>query len=283
MKESLLKKESIMSRPLWFVDLVKKSFPSRFLMAKMSNLPGFKQVIDMSLFAGDDIIYLPKDKVIQINQPIERPSDVMLPSAVVEHFIEESSHHWIMNYCICRESSGCEDYPRDFGCLFLGEAVQKINPELGRRVEKAEALDHLQRSQEAGLVNLIGRNKLDTVWLGANPGHKLLTICHCCPCCCLWKVLPTIAPSIGDKVTKMPGVVLTVTEACKGCKLCIRNVCFVDAIQMDGKTAIIDQAQCRGCGRCVEICPLDAIELTITDEAFMDRAIERISPLVDLS
>jgi Fe-S-cluster-containing hydrogenase component 2 len=60
-------------------------------------------------------------------------------------------------------------------------------------------------------------------------------------------------------------------------------VCFVDAIQMEEGRAVIDVEACRGCGRCVEACPLDAIELTISDDRFVESTIRRISPLVDLT
>jgi hypothetical protein len=77
-----------------------------------------------------------------------------------------------MNSCICREAERCEDYPIDLGCLFLGEAALGINPQLGRRVTKEKALQHVRRCREAGLVHLIGRNKLDTMWLGVGPGDR---------------------------------------------------------------------------------------------------------------
>lgn len=272
-----------MARPLWLVELIKKTFGSRFTLARLTKAPVVGSVIDTMLFGGDDIIYLPRDNVIRIDQALEKPPDVVLPSAVVEHFIEEAHHHLIMNFCICRASNDCQEYPTEYGCIFLGEAVHKIHPKLGRLVDKQEALDHLHRCQEAGLVHLIGRNKLDTAWLGATPGNKLLTICNCCPCCCLWKMLPDVDAAIAGKITAMPGVSVTVTDACKGCKLCTRDVCFVGAIQMEGKRAVIDSSLCRGCGRCVECCPLDAIELHISDASFVEASIARISPLVDLS
>jgi Pyruvate/2-oxoacid:ferredoxin oxidoreductase delta subunit len=273
-----------MSRPLWFVELVKKSFPARFFLARLTHVPGFRQLIDRLLFHEDDIIYLPRDHTvrIEINEPIATRSDVVVPSAVLEHFIDEAEYHWVMNFCICRAADGCESYPIEYGCLFLGEAVEQINPALGRRVTRQEAREHVQRCREAGLVHLVGRNKLDTMWLGAVPGHKLLTICNCCPCCCLWRVLPHIHDTIGNKVTRMPGVSVTVNDACKGCKLCTRDVCFVDAIRMEGKQAVIDQNRCRGCGRCVDVCPLDAIDLTVPDTTFVDASVGRIAPLVDL-
>lgn len=271
-----------MARPLWFVNLVKKCFPGRFFLARLTKVPAIGRVIDHGLFEGDDIIYLPKDSVIQVNEPVAPPEEMVLPSRLLEHFIHQATHHWIMNFCICRAASGCRDYPIDLGCLFLGEAVLGINPELGRLATKEEALAHVRRCRDAGLVHMIGRNKLDTVWLGVEPGHKLLTICNCCPCCCLWKMIPEIDPSIGRKITRMPTVSVSVTEACVGCRLCAEGVCFVDAIRMDGELAVIGGA-CRGCGRCVEICPVDAIELSFDERLSVRESIERLSPLIDLS
>jgi len=91
------------------------------------------------------------------------------------------------------------------------EAASRIDPRLGRPVTREEAHAHVRRAGEAGLVHVIGRNKLDAVWLDAWPGEKLLTVCNCCPCCCLWKMLPNLADGIGAKVTKMEGVELAVT------------------------------------------------------------------------
>jgi ferredoxin len=245
-------------------------------------VPIFGGVVDRWLFGGDHLVYLPRDQVIPINEPVELPGDMILPSQIVEHFIEEASTHWIMNDCLCRDGNGCEDYAIDLGCLFLGEAAMGINPRLGRQVTREEALEHVRRCREAGLVHLVGRNKLDTIWLGVGPGEKLLTICNCCPCCCLWGVLPHIAPQIGAKVTRMPGVTISVNGRCVGCGTCTQDVCFVDAIRLVGQRAAIGEA-CRGCGRCVEICPEQAIEISVENGGFVAESVSRIAPLVDVS
>ncbi|TFG31925.1 4Fe-4S ferredoxin, partial [Candidatus Thorarchaeota archaeon] len=262
-----------MARPLWFVTLLKKTFPNRRFIAKATKVPLLGRLVDKMLFEGDNIMYLPKDTVAQktilIGKSLDRPEEAALPSEVIHHFIEKANHHWIMNFCICRDASKCEDYPIDYGCLFLGEAVQGINPKLGRLVSKEEAHEYVKKCREAGLVHLIGRNKLDASWLGVSPGDKLLSICNCCPCCCLWKVLPDMNPEIGRKVTKMPGIDVRVTDACIGCGTCTEeNVCFVDAISLVDDKAVIS-AECRGCGRCVEVCPNDAIELIIDKSKFI--------------
>lgn len=270
-----------MSQPIWFVKLLERLFPQRFRLARLTRIPIVDKITARLLFEGDDIIYLPQDRVIPVNQALKNPGEMVLPSQVVEHFIEKAAYHWIMDFCICRDSAKCEDYPIDLGCLFLGEAVLGINPKLGRRVTKAEALEHVRRCREAGLVHLIGRNKLDTVWLGIGPGDKLLTICNCCPCCCLWRVLPHIAPQIGAKTARMPGVRVTVTERCVGCGTCI-DVCFVDAIRLVNGRAVKSD-ECRGCGRCVDVCPQQAIEITIANDQYVEESISRLSSLVDVS
>jgi ferredoxin len=274
-----------MARPLWFVELLKKTFPNRGLIAKMTNVPLIGSIVDKMLFQGDDIMYLPKDnvvqKTIQINKALEKPIDTALPSAVVHHFIEKANYHWIMNFCICRDASKCKDYPIDYGCLFLGEAVLDINPQLGRRVTKKEAHEYARKCRDAGLVHLIGRNKLDASWLNVSPGEKLLTICNCCPCCCLWKMLPELNPEISRKITKMPGVDVRVTDACVGCGTCTEGVCFVDAITLvDGRAKI--GAECRACGRCIDICPNDAIELILEHDGIVEESIQRVDSVVDV-
>jgi ferredoxin len=245
-------------------------------------LPLIGGIIEKWFFDGDGLIFLPQDRVIQINQPLDLPGEMVLPSQVVEYFIEQASARWIMNTCLCRDAKQCQDYPIELGCLFLGEAADGINPKLGRPVSKEEALAHVQRCRQAGLVHLIGRNKLDTVWLGVGPGDRLLTICNCGPCCCLWHVLPYTASHIGAKIMRMPGVSVVVNDGCVGCGVCAQGLCFVNAIELVDGRAVVSEA-CRGCGRCVDACPEGAIGITIEHGTFVQESITRIGALVDVS
>ncbi len=270
-----------MSSPLWFVRLLKKTFPQRFLLAKLTRWPVLGALLDRWLFGGDDIVFLPKDRVVAVGEGVEPGENVVLPSGIVEYFIDRAEHLWIMDTCICREATGCREYPAELGCLFMGEASMGINPRLGRPVSREEAREHLRKCREAGLFQLIGRNKLDTVWLHVRPGDRLLTVCNCCPCCCLWRMLPLLSGRIAEKVHRMPGVEMRVTERCEGCGVCAGGTCFVDAIRLEGGRAVIGE-DCRGCGHCVEACPNGAIELRVTDTAFLESMVRRISSLVDV-
>ena len=271
-----------MSAPVWLANLIKKAFPYRKKIAHLSRIPIIATLMDKTIFNGDDMMYLPKDRVV-IQQSIEQPGSTVLPSAIVDHFIEKASYRWIMNTCICREGDDCQEYPHDLGCVFLGEAVLTINPKMGRLATSEEALAHVHRARALGMVNLIGRDRIDNLWMGAHPFGKLMTICNCCPCCCLFRVIPALDPINRAKITRMPGVRVWVdTSRCAGCGKCAGGMCFVEAIHMENGKAVISD-ECRGCGRCVEACPRNAIQLTIEDTGFLQKQIARISGLVDVS
>lgn len=271
----------LMGHPRWVVNFIEKAFPLQGVLARIANLPIIGSLAEVAFFRGDKIIYLPKDGTIRLNGSIPAPEDVVLPSQVVDQFIERASDHWVMDFCLCREGNHCQAYPKDYGCIFLGKAVRGIHPQLGRRVAKSEALAHARRCREAGLVQLVGRSKADTLWLGTGPGTQLLTICNCCSCCCLWNLLPQLGPAIGRQVVRMPGVHVNVTHDCTGCGLCLDGVCFTGAISLKNGRAVITEA-CRGCGRCVELCPQEAIALTMTDPGFIQKTVGEISLLVDI-
>jgi ferredoxin len=276
-----------------YTKLIKKSFHRRFMMAKMTKVPVVGQAMEYAFFEDDDIIILPKEEVAKeslrtskiIHLNIEaQPENIVLPSQVIEHFIRKSKYVYIMNKCMCRDANHCFNYPSTLGCIFLGKGVLKIPEGMGKLVKSDEAIEHLRKCREAGLVHLIGRDKIDAVWLGTGAKENLLSICSCCECCCLWKMVPNLNSSINATINRMPGVsVIIDTNKCRGCAACVKKkVCYVQAISIREGKARIDDGLCKGCGRCVQFCPEKAIELEIGDSEFMRRTIERIDPLVDV-
>ena len=271
-----------MSSPYFIRKIINLTFSGRFMLSRLSHYGLAGKVIDYLLFKDDDILYLPRDTTIPVDRDLDRPADMVLPSQILDRIINKAAHHWIMDFCICRESSGCKDYPIEMGCLFMGEAAMDINPKFGRPVSAEQAREHVRQCRDAGLVHLVGRNKLDSVWLNVKPAEKLFTVCNCCPCCCFWRLLPDITPDIGSKLTRMPGIELRVTRDCVGCGTCTEDICFVNAIRLQEGKAFIDDT-CRGCGRCVDVCPNQAIELVVTHEQFLSHTLGRLTEAVDLS
>ncbi|MDW5562693.1 MAG: 4Fe-4S binding protein [Methanomassiliicoccus sp.] len=270
--------------------IIKGMFKHRFLMAHTTRVPALGRAVEFAFFDKDEMIYLPRDsavtaartRTIELGTELGR-TDMVLPSQVIEHFLRRSKYIFIMNRCTCRDSNRCEHYPHELGCVFLGAGVTKILPEMGRMVTADEAIEHMRMAREKGLVHLIGRNKIDSIWLNTGPKEDLLSICNCCECCCLWKMLPQLSDSISNGVSKMPGVRVMVTDRCSGCERCIREeICFVRAVSLANGRASIDQTMCRGCGRCVELCPSKAIELEIDIPDYVERSVQAINPLVDI-
>ncbi len=270
------------------VIIIKLTFNSRFFLAKTCRkVPPLAKLVDKLFFEGDDIQVLPRDAAIkssseiEINKSIQVPENTALPSDVLKEMIMKSKYHFIMNSCICRVSNDCKDYSQDLGCLFLGKGSKRISTNLGRAVTKLEALKHVDKCQEAGLVNIIGRNKIDSVWLNTGPKEELLSICSCCPCCCLWKMTPQLPDELGNSIYPMIGVEIDYNEdLCTGCGNC-REVCFILAIEILEDKADIDMEKCRICGRCAEICSKRAIKIRMDDYA-IQRSVERVKPLVDV-
>lgn len=272
-----------MATPYGIRKLINKIYGTRFFWSRMTRYRVIGWIVERLFFKNDDVIFLPRDSVIAINETVDAPASIPVPSGIVDHFIKKAASVWIMDFCICRDSEGCRDYPVEYGCIFLGEAADGINPRFGRRATAEEAMAHARRCREAGLVHMIGRNRIDTIWLNLGPPGKLMTICNCCPCCCLWQTLPHMHPDISRKMFRMPGIHMEVGQNCTGCGVCTNEDCFVDAIRMIDDRAVIDQSQCRGCGRCASLCPQAAISVVIENKAFMENAIRQISKSVDVT
>ena len=106
-----------MAKPLWYVNLIKRAFPKRRFLAKLTKAPLLGRLVDKMLFEGDDVMYLPKDSVaqmtIQIGKKLDRPEEAVLPSEIVHHFIEKANYHSVLIYTL--------SYPKNpsFSKIFL--------------------------------------------------------------------------------------------------------------------------------------------------------------------
>ena len=265
-----------MGRSLWQVKLIKKMWPTRYASAKVARIEPIGTLMVQSLFKGDQMTQIP------INQNIEgAEQSVALPFSILEQFVREASVRVIMHECICRDNNHCKDYPIQTGCVFLGEAARGINPKLGKQAGVEETLGHIKDAMGAGLVPFTGRNKLDTLWLGIGPGERLLTICLCCPCCCLYSVYPHLPAHMRKSVVRLEGLEVKVTSDCVGCGRC-ETVCLSQAIHVEGLQAVIQDEKCNGCGRCASECPNEAIQLVLTRRDAVEACKKRIRATVNV-
>jgi ferredoxin len=109
----------------------------------------------------------------------------------------------------------------------------------------------------------------DLVQFGENVRERVGFICNCCGCCCeamlAAKRFAMLAPV--HTTNYLPVIE---TEACNGCGKCV-DVCPVEAMELVSashpvkkrrRKARVDEALCLGCGVCVRHCPEQGIRLT---------------------
>ncbi len=219
------------------------------------------------------ITYLP------INETL-RSQSIPMPAEVIAAYIEQSPYHVIMNRCLCRTARDCQDHPLNIGCLFMGESALQMPPQISRRVDAPEALRHLEKALDAGLVPLVGKVRFDNFAFLIPDEKKLLSVCFCCPCCCMMAYYRHIPPDQLDTIfPRLEGLTIEVTDDCRGCGTCAQN-CFVKAITMENGKAV-HSAACRGCGRCARFCPNQAVRITLTNPDYQEDVLRRINDRVD--
>jgi ferredoxin len=204
-------------------------------------------------FRGDRANYIP------VGIDLLRPESAILPGAAVRRAIAAAGFRFVLHRCLCRSLEPCRKYPRDIGCLFLGEGAREIDPALGREATTEEALAHYERAAELGLVPMAGRLRWDALWLGVKNANRLTTICFCCECCCYFKIYRLLPPEAAAGLRRLEGLEIRVEPLCDGCGLCL-DVCFVGAMRLENGKAVSGE-DCRGCARCARACPKKAVKV----------------------
>jgi len=245
-------------------------------LARLSNLPGIRQAGRKLLFAdGTNLSYIP------INEGLNVPPGVVAPTGIVEHFIREACHHVIIRRCPCRSANGCREYDPGFGCTFLGSGARQVDEGIARHVTMEESLAHFREATRLGLVTAIGSFKADAIALGVKDSGRLMTVCHCCPCCCVSTGLHLAEPRARGVMVKLEGVEVEVGDGCTACGACV-EACIFRQMRLDGDRAVVGP-ECKGCGRCASACRQGVITISIDNPAYVEECIARIGSAVDVT
>lgn len=190
------------------------------------------------------------------------------------HIVEEAEYIGL-GTCYCRHKMLHAGHPCEINapldvCLTFGNVARSLAEHGGyaRLIDKAEAMDALERSYDHNLVQ-IGENVRE------NPAF----ICNCCGCCC--EALQAARRFSPMQPVATTNYIPTVKEeTCVGCGKC-EKACPIFAISVKEmameaasesssesqgagkkkKKAVVDTEICLGCGVCARNCPTKAIEL----------------------
>ncbi len=193
----------------------------------------------------------PSTRVIPVDRKIEAGSRIHTYSQVLSYI--DQFEPIAVATCYCRHQARLIDESDHCGapdevCLQFGAGARfVIDRNMGREIDKDEAREILQRSEEAGLVHSTV-NRQDIDWL-----------CNCCSCHCvlLKTALATPKPGLFMNSGYRPRVD---ADLCTACGLCVER-CPASALSLEADTPDLDLDRCIGCGVCATGCPEEAVTL----------------------
>lgn len=250
-----------MGRPAWQIRIITAFWPWRRFLAGMVGWPLLGRGLGY-FFRGDRAHFIPVGKSLEVAE------SRALPGRRVEELIIASPFRFLLFRCPCRSLEHCGRYPAEIGCLFLGEGAREIDSAIGRAATVEEALSHHREALARGLIPMVGKLRWDSIWLGVQRADRLLTICHCCECCCYFKLYRHLPPEVAGSLRKLEGLEVRVEEGCDGCGVCVEG-CFIGAMSLREGKAVVG-GQCRGCGRCAVVCPKKAVRVFAPNSGPLD-------------
>ena len=167
----------------------------------------------------------------------------------------EEARSFVVRDCICRKERGLAGKP----CRHPAETCLQFSRQegafdrftyAGRVIDRREALQLLERTEEAGLVHAT-----------YNFREEHAFVCNCCSCCCgfLRGVREFQAPFV---LARSNFIASVDEDRCAGCGRCSGDRCPMGAIRLGERCAEVSAERCIGCGVCAPVCRKLALRLT---------------------
>jgi NAD-dependent dihydropyrimidine dehydrogenase PreA subunit len=178
----------------------------------------------------------------------------LLPAEDLDIILDKATKFAVV-HCPCRRIARRCDFPVEV-CLQINRAAEyAIARGTSRELTRKEAMEVLERSEEAGLVHTV-----------LNQFEVTAIICNCCNDCCIG-LYPLIKHGdLGQGIAKSRFLAEVDRIACTGCQVCVERCPFelIEMIKVLGQKKLkarIDPEKCLGCGVCAVECKAGAIKL----------------------
>ncbi len=245
-----------------FLDVAKGVRYGNFMMTRLYQKKWYQRMMDKAFGPVEK----PKiqSRVIPLNAKVNKAKNAVMPYQLIDDFIDNAGFVMILDECLCRKGMGCKDYPIDFGCIMLGEGARTmLQHNHGREVNAEEAKKRVREAEKLGLVPFAAHAKAEEQVMGIPKEHyhRFIELCFCCPCCCIaMKNLKYYTPDIKKHNFVNVAFIAKALPDCKGCNKCV-EACPADAIKINGNKVWVKEDECIGCGICQYTCKHDAIQL----------------------
>jgi len=207
----------------------------------------------------------PFGRVVPVNESIT-PEMKILVYEEVEKIIEEASAITLAD-CLCRTNK-----------RMVGEGCDAPSDEICILLDSwadfyAENGLGRRVSKEEAKDALMRAEKSGLVHSTFNVQNGSLFICNCCGCCCA-QLRGITQLGLPTAVAKSNFIANISEDDCVGCGECV-DLCQIKAIELDDDIAKLIEGRCIGCGVCASSCPNEAIS--------MIRRAEEIVPPEDIN
>lgn len=195
---------------------------------------------------------LPQMRTIPINEsiPVERSI------ATYDHIrslVAEAPGPFVALKCICRQSKTLNGKP----CTMTSRLDTCLG--MNHAAEMVLRRQHGRELTRDQTFTMLAENERDGLVLQPANAQKPDFICSCCGCCCGLLSIQKRLPHPLDFWTSNYYAAVD-AQLCKGCGKCVPR-CQVNALKTQGKKQAvhIDRNRCIGCGLCVPSCPTKAL------------------------
>jgi Pyruvate/2-oxoacid:ferredoxin oxidoreductase delta subunit len=196
-------------------------------------------------------------RIVPVEEEIEDvPVDKIMPHEEVSKIVDKFEDIAVA-YCYCRHSNDLLDEPCKVtderkNCFLLGKSAQfAIEHQFADKISKKEAKKIISKASDEGLVH-----KAFHIHLNTELDEE--AICNCCSCCC--GIFQMYSNGVSPYHCFTNYLANVIDENCVGCGTCI-DLCPMDTIELVDTIAKVDESKCIGCGICAHHCPDKAIEL----------------------
>jgi ferredoxin len=178
----------------------------------------------------------------------------VLPYPIARDILLNAPPKITLYNCGCRLARKKHCEPTDV-CIWIGDTFADFMLEHhhkeGRAISQQEAIEILSAEHELGHVH--------TAWFKDANLDRFYVICNCCPRCCGGI---EVMNKFEIPMLNSSGYVANIDESlCELCGKCV-DLCPFNALKIDGDL-ILNWDKCMGCGVCVDVCSSEAISLEL--------------------